>query len=370
METEYETNNINNKNKEFNSQIKTKANTQNINTKTTRICHRLDINTEKEAAMLIKNQFQNVEEFLKIDNDIIIGKIIDTQKYENLEKIPTYHLIGNKEEIIQSQKAKNLEKSENSEKKNSTKNQKSIQRQKSGLIRKKPIETLEDIQEKNFIKISDEQINYFFKERKIKTANPLHKKTLEGNLYEKIDRKSAKKMKGILSRQEKVLDFNENKEKEANIQAKNISKKTKKDPKELLMNKPDAFRIKNQCLDKMNLDEPDRFFEFGIFNNWAYSLRKNEGRTKNLKTITEKNKILRKDYIMTKIDIRKDTDLGAIIFPNLIKANDENIIKPNSASVKDFRKYANSRAVSAKLKKMNIDCEEFINGNDLNVFIY
>jgi hypothetical protein len=66
-------------------------------------------------------------------------------------------------------------------------------------------------------------------------------------------------------------------------------------------------------------------------------------------------------------EINNKNDIGAVVYPNLIKGNDENIIKPNSACLKDFRKYANTRVISSKLRIMNLNFESFIKGNNLNV---
>lgn len=372
------TNNINNINNNNLTKNNYNINNNLINKipETKRVCHKLDLKSEadSEAARLIKNKFRNAEEFLKIDDDIIIGKVIDTQKYQNLDKLKPYHIIGDKEEIIQSRNSY-VNISPKVPKKSSLsvmRNAGTLQSQKSKrfLGRNNTFRSIynnTNNDEQNIIKVSDEQIEQFFTQRKIKTANPKNRKELDNEIIRKIDFSCTKEMKGILEKQEKILEKKAKKENEGNNLAKFIAKKSQKNERELLMNRTDGFRIKNQCNNKILLNEPERPYEYGVYNNWIYSLRKNEGIENKKKCIEDKNKILRKDYILTHLDIRKDCDIAAIIYPNLIKGNDENIIKPNSASIKDFRKYANSRAVSSKLRKMNIDCEEFINGNDLNV---
>jgi hypothetical protein len=350
-----------------------------------RICHKLDPSSENNIAQLIKNKFQNVEEFLEIDNDIVIGKLIDTQKYEKLEELKSYQIIGDKNELINIHNNNHNDSLGNNNYLNSANKSigKSMSRSTKNYIlssnsrnlqispRKNKINNKENSDEgRNIIKITDEQLGQFYKERRIKTAKNNNRNKVNEEIFKKTDYKCATEMKGILNKQENILNFKENKDNKIDKIANKISNVTQKNKKELLMNTYDVYRIKNQCLNKINLNEPEKIFEFGVYNNWVYSLRKIEGRENIKKTITDKNKILKKDYIFTQMDLRKDSDIGAIIFPHLIKGNDENIIKPNSASIKDFRKYASSRAVSSKLRKMNIDCEEFILGNDLNVRIY
>ena len=79
---------------------------------------------------------------------------------------------------------------------------------------------------------------------------------------------------------------------------------------------------------------------------------------------------MRKNYFTSHLynkEYNHTNDIGAVVYPDIIKGSDENIIKPNSASLKDFRKYANTRVITSKLRSMNINCEEFISANSLNV---
>ena len=136
------------------------------------------------------------------------------------------------------------------------------------------------------------------------------------------------------------------------------------------MNKTDGFRIKNKCIEKINSNEESYTFNFGNFNHWRFSLRKTPGKEVKKKLIADKNKAIKKDYFLTHLYNKENNynnDIGAVVYPNLIKGNDENILKPNSASLKDFRKYANTRVITSRLRNMNINSEEFIYGNSLNV---
>ena len=78
----------------------------------------------------------------------------------------------------------------------------------------------------NLLKITDDQIGQYFKERKIQTAKLNNKKTIDGEIIRKIDFNCAKELQGILNKQEKILDYKEIKDKE--IESKQTKKNNKK----------------------------------------------------------------------------------------------------------------------------------------------
>ena len=65
-----------------------------------KICYKLDKTVHKEAASLIEKKFSNADEYLKIDKQLIIGKVINKNDYSDISTLKPYKLIGNKEEMI------------------------------------------------------------------------------------------------------------------------------------------------------------------------------------------------------------------------------------------------------------------------------
>lgn len=351
---------------------------------TKKICFKLNSNVHQDAANLIKKTFSNPDDYLKIDNNLIFGKVINKIDYNNLSAMKPYKLIGNKENLIPGYNKSPLK--SGSERRSFYKNNLLISanslrtnRFMSSLNNFNSFKFLtskngiNDKEESNLVRISDEQLVNLYRDRKIKTADPNQKKLLNREIYNNVDSKCSSEMKKILAKQENILIKKEKIEKESNNLAKFVAKKSQRNEKELLMNKTDGFRIKNKCIEKINSREENKPFYFGDFNHWRFSLRKTPGKENKKKLISDKNKIIKKEYFTTYLYNKENNhvdDLGASVNPCLIRGNDENIIKPNSACLKDFKKYASSRVITSKLRKMNINSDEFLSGNNLDVIFF
>jgi hypothetical protein len=345
-----------------------------------RICIKLNSKIHKEAANLISDKFSNADEYLKLDKNLIIGKSAYNYNFKDISLLKQHQIIGKMDDILKV----NSKEIENSQLQLMDDNKTYLPKQSPSIIsskfsakktRNSPLKgysnaSILESKEANMVKVSDEQLEKLFYERKIKTADPNNKKILNKEIYKNINTCCTNEMKGILNKQEKILNIKEKRENEVNNLSKFVAKKVQKNEKELLMNKTDGFRIKNKCIESINLYEESKPFNFGDFNHWRFSLRQTPGKSIKKKTISDKNKILRKDYFLTHLynkEINNVNEIGAVVYPCLIKGNDENIIKPNSACLMDFRKYANTRVISSKLRIMNINFESFIKGNSLNV---
>lgn len=344
------------------------------------VCSKLETSSNLDILNQLECQFKYPEEYLKLDNCVIVGKKIDKEKFKNPEAIKSYQIIGGIDEIFPSVKQPmiTIEHSYSPKKKmhsrllnNLTEGNLSFN---SFQIKKNYenfLQRLSNTKDKNNVNkqinnleyVSDEKLEKIFYERKIKIAEP---KKINNEIIKNIDSSCADEIKQYLNKQEKTLNLKFLTDKKNNNLLKFISRKAEKDEKDLLMNKTDGFRLKNECIQRINSCNPARPYQYGVFNNWKFNLRKNE------RPFTNQSNYNKNDYeIQTHLDIRsKNCDIYAIVKDEKKKEDMDKIIKPNSPSLKDFRKYANSRVISTKLRKMNMNCEDLLSVNNLNVSFY
>ena len=208
----------------------------------------------------------------------------------------------------------------------------------------------------NLISITDEKIDTIFTEKRNKSAYT--QKEFNIDIIKNIDKNCATEMKEYLDKQEKALILKNETERKINNLSKFISKRLHKPEKDLLMNKTDGFRLKNQWIEKIKNSNDSKPFQYGVYNNWKLNLRKTES----------KNDINKKHVFNCYVgNGRENCDLWAIVKESEKIENMEKIIKPNSASIKDFRKYADNRTLSSKMRLFNINSEEMVNTNQMKV---
>jgi len=374
--------------------------------KKTRIASRITDKTESDILKKIKSNFRNPDDFLKIDNELIINKKIDHEKFKNLNNIKPYQIIGDIDQIfptaaslnnnlidsvglssklfsVRTPSKENPNKTYSSPNKSVFNNLKSFTKQ-IALLKKFKYPLITNSNNKKKEEISDEQVENIFNGKKQLTTGQNFEKKYNSDIINNIDPNCVSEMKDFLFKQEKALKHKEETEKKINNLAKFISFKTQKNERDLLMNKTDGFRLKNQCIQRIQSSNPNRIYNYGVENEWKLKLRKKDEDQSDKKKSnfhlynynnlhSENRKIsrskTRKDIrIRTQLNIREDgEELGMIVFDDKKNEVIEQIVKPYSACLKDFRKYANNRTISSKLRDINITCEEMIKVNKLDV---
>ncbi len=376
----------------------------------TMVAWRINENSDSEILKKIKSNFNDSDNFLKMDNNLIVGKKIDTLKYTNKDILKPYQIIGDMKNIFPTIKSAN--KNANDSSTFATKQYSArVTLNKNKSLHNSPLkkDKLENFTKKvsfqkntsfrldtylqskyNIEQLSDQQIEKMFKEKKEKSM-AVSKDKLNNEILKNMDPKCVIEMKEFLIKQEKALENKEAADNKLSNLAKFIVKKTEKKEKELLMNKTDGFRLKNQCIQRIQSSNPLKTCKYGVYNDWRLNLRKDEVRQleKNnmndnyidpLKSRIGSSRIMNNPTIKhlksksknnwgtrTLLNIRNDgDDLGIVVFDDN-NHEIEQVIKPNTACLKDFRKYANNRTISSRLRNMNLNSEEMIGINNLNV---
>ncbi len=384
--------------------------------KKTMVCWKITKKTDSEILKKIKTNFHNPEEFLKIDKDLIVGKKINMEKFKNKDEVKPYHVVGNIENLYPNIKntnankllellkfPRNIRSSKINIKDYSDKILKNISNinisRKKNKIRNTNLINTNTMENEPYSKefISDEQIDKLFTDKKAKINISCLDKSDKEKVYNEeiiknVDYNCASEMKDYLIKQEKALDLKTETDKRINNLSKFIARKSLKSENELLMNKTDAFRLKNQCIQRIQSSNPSKTYKYGIDNEWKLNLRKNIcedikkiSKNENYNNIFNINENFRKGFyensdkvrksktknflgIKNHLNIREDnTDIAAVVFDFNKNEDIVNIVKPNTASIKDFKLYTNCRTISSKMREINLTCDEMINPNNLNV---
>lgn len=374
----------------------------------TMVAWKVKENSDSEVINKIKSNFNDPEKFLKMDNDLIVGKKINQFKYANKDTLKPYHIIGDMENIFPTIKPANKNandlstfprkqysakmKFNNSLSNSPTKKKSNLENfsEKVSFLNNTPLRSMDAKTQNDFELLSDQQIEKMFKEKKEKLTVVSSVK-LNNDIIKNIDPKCVAEMKEFLTKQEKALENKATVDKKLNNLAKFIAKKTKKNEKELLINKIDGSRLKNQCIQRIQSSNPLKPYKYGVDNDWRLNLRKydNEAdkskknnlidadidgfrnrigssRIMNNPTVNIRKSKSRNEWgTRTLLNIRNGDDLGMVIFDD--NQEIEQVVKPNTACLKDFRKYADNRTISSRLRNMNLNCEEMIGVNNLNV---
>jgi len=232
------------------------------------VMKKIDLTQRKDIRELIDKKFTDVESFLIPDENLVIGKkFIINDNFKNLANKKPYEIIGDVKDFLPKSRFNLFKKAtSNSSIRKGMDNAKGMF---TNLLSKliKPVKT----DENNMEILSDRKLQNIFQEKKNNKGKNMEK--AEEEIYKNIDNKCHNQVKNILKKQEKALDQRNIIEKKTNNIAKYISLKTKKEEKQLLMNRTDGFRLKNEIKSKLD-EQSSRNTKYGFNNDWIFSLRK------------------------------------------------------------------------------------------------
>jgi hypothetical protein len=250
---------------------------KNINSPIYKVMKKIQIQTDEEMKEKIEKKFETAEEYLKHDNNIIFGKKLITSNFSKIIGKKPYHIIGKMNEFLDLEnkkgsfftrirQAKKIIQNQNGAKLPFMNNIYGNNNPHSPNSKKT---TTHEIENNNMEFISDEKIQMFFEEKKLKKSN-LH--NIENEVIKNVDIKFKDKIKNLFNKQNNIMEKKDKAEQNIKKISKNLALKVNKNEDELLFNSTDGFRLKKEI--QSAFEQADqKGSKFGYLNDWAFTLR-------------------------------------------------------------------------------------------------
>lgn len=297
------------------------------------IMKKIDLENNLDLQNKITEAFTNPDKYLDTnEKDMIIGRVTAFPRLEKLNFTKRYSTFGSGTRLTRT----------NSYLERTIKLTKSVMNSTKSESKRK-------MEKRNSYIINEKGIHDIYnKFKQIKKNNVDHNLDICDD-----DLKVKKEMKKILETQEKIIKTQEEFKAKSEKMAKYIATKTKKKDEDVLMNKTDGFRIKQELKTTIELKKPieERYGN----NNWMISLRRPENFEGTRYSFVNYGSSEKVNWVRIKEKLPENNFM-------------ETIRLPDSISMKDVRNMKSFKSFNKTLyEKYNIDLDEMPNTNGMMV---
>jgi hypothetical protein len=253
---------------------------ENTNSNIYKVMKKIQKHSNQEMMEKIEKKFETAEEYLKHDDNIIFGKKLIASNFSNIKGKKPHHVIGKLNEFIDLEKNKNnfftsIKQVKKANLFNAPKfsfynvlsnyiDRGNFNNNSSPNNKKVP-----EIENHNMEFISDEKIQMFFDERKLKKSNLYN---IENEVVQNVDIKFKDKMKILFNKQNNIMEKKAKAEQSIKTVSKSLALKVNKNEDELLFNSTDGFRLKKEIQNAFEQAD-QKGSKYGFCNDWIFTLR-------------------------------------------------------------------------------------------------